>query len=450
MNNIIKNKELELQIENLGSNGEGIARFNNGVIFVPGALPGETVIARIDLIKKNYAVAKLRKLIQRSSERVWPRCAFYEKCGGCQLQHLEYQAQLRLKERMVQDALIRIGHIKASVLPIKGAINSWYYRNKMQFPVGSAMGKISIGCYEKQTHNVVDTTECIIQNPGNNIALAAVREWMNTWNISAYNEINQDGLIRHVMARTAKNGQIMVVLITKHREIPHKEELIKILQSKIQNLCSVIQNVNDRNTNIILGNKSVVLWGSDVIKDCLGKFVFRISAESFFQINTEQAEVLYETVLKYAKLTGKENVADVYCGTGTISLYLSQHAKYVYGIEIVSSAIFNAKQNKKDNGMDNTEFICGDAVQELPRLINNGIKLDVVVVDPPRAGCDEKVLHTIVEADPKRIIYVSCNPATLARDLNYLSNQYNIEEVQPVDMFPQTVHVETVVLLERK
>lgn len=443
------NDELELKIENLGSNGEGVAHLPL-TVFVPGALPGEIVWGKITLLKKNYAVAKLLKILTPSDERVQPRCPIYDRCGGCQLQHFSYEGQLWVKRQQVEDALTRIGHLACEVQPVLGMDNPWYYRNKMQFPVNQRGGKLAIGCYAVQTHSVINTTSCLIQAEANNIVAQVVRDWMERFHIPAYNEKNQKGLVRHVMARVGKDNQVMAVLITNGEKIPHLKELVAALSQEIVTLKSMIQNINTRATNIIMGNKTKLLWGSESIQQNLGGFDFDISAQSFFQVNTAQAVVLYDRALQGAALTGGETVVDVYCGTGTIALYLAQKAKKVYGIEIVAPAIENAKENAKHNGITNAEFICGDAGVELPKLLQKGVKPDVVVMDPPRAGCEERVVRAIMQVAPKRVVYVSCNPATLARDLAIFNEIYEIQNVQPVDMFPHTTHVETVVVMGLK
>lgn len=443
------NDELELKIENLGSNGEGVAHLPL-TVFVPGALPGEIVWGKITLLKKNYAVAKLLKILTPSDERVQPPCPIYDRCGGCQLQHFSYEGQLWVKRQQVEDALTRIGHLACEVQPVLGMDNPWYYRNKMQFPVNQRGGKLAIGCYAVQTHSVINTTSCLIQAEANNIVAQVVRDWMERFHIPAYNEKNQKGLVRHVMARVGKDNQVMAVLITNGEKIPHLKELVAALSQEIVTLKSMIQNINTRATNIIMGNKTKLLWGSESIQQNLGGFDFDISAQSFFQVNTAQAVVLYDRALQGAALTGGETVVDVYCGTGTIALYLAQKAKKVYGIEIVAPAIENAKENAKHNGITNAEFICGDAGVELPKLLQKGVKPDVVVMDPPRAGCEERVVRAIMQVAPKRVVYVSCNPATLARDLAIFNEIYEIQNVQPVDMFPHTTHVETVVVMGLK
>lgn len=444
---------IEIEITGLGSSGEGVGKYEGFTVFVPGALPQETVEASVSLVKKSYATAGLSKVLMASKDRTEPLCPIYKECGGCQLQHLSYAGQLEVKRQQVQAALTRIGHLDIEALPTLGCVNSWQYRNKMQFPASlNAAGKLDIGCYALSTHSVIDTPNCLIQKGANNQVLATVRAWMEKYQISAYDEKTGKGIVRHVMSRVGvHSGEIMAVLVVSVYELPKRQELCTMLREAVPGLVSIIQNINKKPTNIIMGLKNKVLWGKATIKDSLGALSFNISALSFFQVNSEQAEVLYDKALEYAALTGKETVVDVYCGTGTISLYMARQAKKVYGIEIVAPAIDDAKINAQENGLKNAEFICGDAAVELPKLLKTGVQPDVIMVDPPRAGCEEKVLAAMVSVVPERIVYVSCNPASLARDLAYLeANGYKTQQVQPVDMFPQTHHVECVCLLSKK
>lgn len=443
---------IEVQISGLGSSGEGVGRYNGFTVFVKNALPEEIVQAEIVLVKKNYAVGVLKQLIKAASERTEPICPVYKECGGCQLQHLSYAGQLKMKQQQVLDALTRIGHLDVEVLPVIGCSNPWNYRNKMQFPAAvNAEGEINIGCYAAATHSVIDTGSCLIQKEANNEVLTTVRKWMQRFGISAYDEKTGKGLVRHVMSRVGvHSGEVMAVLITSAYDIPHKKELVEWLEKYVPGLVSVVQNINKKPTNVVMGSKTRVLYGRSTITDSLGALSFNISAQSFFQVNSEQAEKLYNKALEYAALNGNETVVDVYCGTGTISLYLAKHAAQVYGIEIVPPAIEDAKKNAADNNCHNAEFILGDAAEKLPELLAQGIQPDVVIVDPPRAGCEQKVLQAIADVKPKRIVYVSCNPASLARDLAYLAERdYKALAAQPVDMFPMTSHVETVVSLSK-
>lgn len=446
-------KTYDINITGLGHSGEGVGRYQDFTIFVPNALPGETVSAVITTVKKNYATGRLKAVQTSSPHRITPDCGIYQECGGCQLQHLSYQEQLNVKRQQVVDAITRIGKLPDVIVhPTIGAENPWYYRNKMQFPIGRKKGKVVIGCFSQGSHDIVDTDNCLIQHPTNNDIVRAVRDAVDELGIAAYEEQTGQGVLRHVLGRVGSaTGEIMIVLVTATDRLPQRDALIERLQAKIPGLVSIIQNVNTKRTNVIMGDKTITLWGQDTITDKLGEFTFAISARSFFQVNTAQAEVLYNQAVKYAKLTGTETVIDAYCGTGTITLFLARHAAKVYGIEIVKPAILDAQQNAANNKIHNAEFIVGDAVDIMPELFQQGIRPDVIVVDPPRAGCEQKVLETFVKMEPKRIVYVSCNPASLARDLAALQGLgYITKEIQPVDMFSQTFHVECVALIERE
>lgn len=447
-----KGKTYTIDILRLGSNGEGVGRVENFTVFVDGALPGETVTARITFVKKQYATGRLEKVQKPSEHRVKPPCSVYAECGGCQLQHLSYEGQLAEKRQQVQDAVERIGKLKdIPVLPTLGADDPWAYRNKMQLPVGGDKRSLHIGCFAEKSHRIIDIDACPIQKGGNNEIIPVVRQWMKDYKIPAYDEDKGTGIVRHIMGRTGvHSGEIMVCIVTAVPMVPHMKELVQMLHKDVPGLTSVIQNINSRHTNVILGNKTKVIYGSPTISDSIGDLSFRISAQSFFQVNSEQAQKLYDTALSYADLKGNETVVDVYCGTGTITLFLAKRAKFAYGIEIVEPAIRDAVKNAKDNGVKNAHFMCGDAAYKLPELLRSGVKPDVIVIDPPRAGCEEKVLNAIASVKSKRVVYVSCNPATLARDLAYMKTRgYETQKVQPVDMFPQTHHVETVALLSK-
>ena len=443
---------ITLTVNGLGSSGEGVGKYEGFTVFVKGALPEEEARVTITLVKKSYAIGALEEIVKASAERVEPACPVYKECGGCQLQHLSYKGQLECKRQQVQDALTRIGHLELEALPVLGAVEPWSYRNKMQFPAAAdAEGVLHIGCYATATHSVVDTDACMISKEANNAIMKTVRTWMQHYNISAYDEKTGKGLVRHIMGRVGvHSGEVMAVIITSGYDIPHRGVLIEWLKRHVPGLVSVVQNINKKQTNVVMGSKTRVLYGAEAIKDSLGTLSFNISAQAFFQVNSEQAEKLYNKALEFAALSGRETVVDVYCGTGTISLYLARHAKQVYGIEIVAPAIENAKKNAEENKCSNAEFICGDAAVELPKLLAGGVRPDVVVVDPPRAGCELKVLAAIAEVQPERVVYVSCNPASLARDLAFMNEHgYKALVAQPVDMFPMTSHVETVCLLSK-
>lgn len=432
-----------IKIHGLGSSGEGVGKLDELIIFVEGALPDEEVLAEIETVKKNYAVGRLVEVVKKSSERVEPFCPLYKNCGGCQLQHLSYPAQLKWKRQQVVDAIERIGKIdSAEIFDTLGMENPLRYRNKMQFPVGK---NLQIGCYARGSHKIIDAQSCMIQNAGNDKILSAVRNVAKKFNLQPYNEDTHKGFLRHVMGRVGCNGELMIVLVTAAKNFPNEKNFVRALLKEIPNVTSIQQNVQTFHNNVILGRDTKILYGKPTIHDKIGRLSFNISARSFFQVNTAQAEVLYKTALDFAELHGHETIIDAYCGTGTISLFMAKKTRKVIGIEVVSSAIADAKKNARENNIRNAEFIVGDVVKVLPKILEPA---DVVIVDPPRAGCDKKVLETFAAMKPDKIIYVSCNPATLARDLKILYELgYLTKKIQPVDMFPFTSHVESVAQL---
>ena len=447
-----KGKKYEIEINSLGSSAEGVGRFKDFTVFVPYTLPGEKAEVLIEEVKKSYAKGRALQILRKSADRIAPKCAIYDRCGGCQLQHLNYEAQLRIKRQQVIDAVTRIG--KQPDVPVHatlGAEAPWNYRNKMQFPVGRSKGKTIIGCFAQGSHDIIDTENCYIQKEFNNDIVNAMREIVDKLGIPVYNEDRHTGILRHVIGRVGKNGECMVVLVTAVKDLQRSKDIVRMLRERLPKLVSVQQNVQTYRNNVIMGRDTKLLWGKPTILDSLGSLTFHISPRSFFQVNTDQAEVLYGKALEYANLTGRETVIDAYCGTGTITLFLAQKARRVYGIEIVKPAILDAEKNARDNHVKNAEFIVGDATVVMPRLYKQGIRADVVVVDPPRAGCTPTVLETFANMKPKRIVYVSCNPASLARDIAILDGLgYHAREVQPVDMFPNTSHVECVCLMSKK
>ena len=441
-----------MTITGIGSNGEGVGRINNFTVFVPYALPGEQLDVTIQTSKKNYAIGKIIRIITTSPQRIAPRCGLYYECGGCQLQHLSYDAQLKIKQQQVKDAVERIGKQKNLLIhPTLGAKQPWNYRNKMQFPIGMDKKRVILGCFSQGSHNIVDTRDCYIQKETNNNIANAIRDAVQKLGISIYDEDKHIGTLRHIVGRVSETGDCMVILVTATKDLHHSKELVKLLRQRLPKLASVQQNIQTYRNNVIMGRETHLLWGKPSIKDSLGTLTFHISPRSFFQVNTSQAAVLYQKALEYANLTGHETVIDAYCGTGTITLFLAQKARKVYGIEIVKPAILDAQKNARDNHVKNAEFIVGDATIVMPQLYKKGVYPDVVVVDPPRAGCTPTVLKTFANMHPKRIVYVSCNPASLARDIAILADLgYKTEQIQPVDMFPQTCHVESVALIQRK
>lgn len=452
-----KNKEYIFDIISQGYEGEGIAKIDNKYpIFIEGALKGEKVKVRIVKVNKNFAYGKLMEVLEASEERVNPPCAIYKRCGGCKLQHASYKAQLDFKWDRVKDCVSKIGKLDPSIVKYPlGMENPWRYRNKVQLPIGLINGEVKIGFFAPRSHDIIDMESCLIQDEIGDKVVKLTREWIEKFNIRPYNvdgEYDEKGIVRHIMIRRGfTTNEVMVVLVTNGEKFPHKEEFVDLMVKNIPGIKSVIQNINLKKTNVILGLESKTLWGEDTISDYIGDFRFNISPLSFFQVNPTQTEVLYGKALEYANLTGNEEVFDAYCGTGTITLFLSQKAKKVYGVEIIPQAIDNAWINAKENKVENVEFFVGESEVVIPDLINKGVKADVVVVDPPRKGCDKKLLDAITNINAKKIVYVSCDPSTLGRDLQVLEeNGYKTLEVQPVDMFPNTSHVENVAKLIKK
>jgi len=447
------NQQYQIEIVDLGHSGEGIGRIDGFTVFVEGGLPGDQLLVKITTLKKNYAIGTLLKIVTPSEYRIEAPCSLADRCGGCQLMHMSYPGQLQIKGRQVEETLRRIGKITGVVHPVLGMDEPYEYRNKAQFPLGMDKGQVVMGFYQKGSHIIVDTPYCMIQHPVNKEIAKVIKEFIVNYGITIYNEKTGKGLLRHLVTRVGySTDEVMAVLVVNGKALPHSQELIQQLKAQVPNLKSVVLNVNEKNTNVIMGRETTTLYGSDTIEDTIGNcnLKFKISAQSFFQVNPQQTQVLYQKALDYAGLSGEETVFDIYCGIGTISLFLAQKAKKVYGIEIVEAAIEDAKENARINGIGNAEFHAGAAEKVVPVLYDQGYRADVVVVDPPRKGCEPIVLETIAYMEPKRIVYVSCNPATLARDLAILEGMgYRTVEVQPVDMFPWTAHVETVVLLSR-
>ena len=476
-----KNDIVTVEIEDIGSDGEGIGRIGGYALFVKDAVIGDIVEARITKIKKNYGYARLEKVITPSSLRVEPRCAFHRQCGGCQIQAMAYERQLEFKQDKIKNNLIRIGGFAPELVdtvmePIIGMENPWHYRNKAQFPVGyDKNNNLITGFYAGRTHDIIHNTDCALGARENKQILEALLSYMRENNVPAYREISGEGLVRHILIRTGfASGEIMVCLIINGKKLPAQEELVRKLteidfsgisagtEADGRHIVSISFNINTERNNVIMGKETRTLWGRDYIEDSIrilesagsganvtGEVKFRISPLSFYQVNPSQTEKLYSLALEYAGLTGNETVWDLYCGIGTISLFLAGKAKQVYGVEIVPQAIEDAKENARINGIANAEFYVGKAEEVLPdKYKKEGIYADVIVVDPPRKGCDDKCLETILAMQPARIVYVSCDSATLARDLRVLADGgYEVKRVRGVDQFGGTVHVETICCL---
>ncbi len=479
-NTLKKDMELELTIEDMGVDGEGIGKAEGVTLFVKDAVLGDRVRVKVMKMKKHYGYARMMEILTPSPYRVEPKCAYHRQCGGCQIQAVAYEKQLEFKENKVRNNLKRIGGFAVketdgsgeglTVNPVIGMEEPYFYRNKAQFPIGTDKnGKIITGFYASRSHNIIPNRRCYLGVEINEKILDIVISFMEKYHISAYDEATGKGLVRHVLIRFGfTTKEIMVCLVVNGKKLPYAEKLVEQLTA-IEGMTSITMNVNEKNTNVILGEQIISLWGQDYITDYIGNIRYQISPLSFYQVNPIQTEKLYGTALEYAGLTGKETVWDLYCGIGTISLFLAQKAKQVYGVEIVPAAISDAKNNAKINGIENVTFFVGKAEEVLPDFYEKGMEKskiaecqesrkpmdmlhpDVIVVDPPRKGCDEKCLETIVKMKPERVVYVSCDSATLARDLKYLCEQgYEVKKVQPVDMFPQGGHVETVCLMSKK
>jgi 23S rRNA (uracil1939-C5)-methyltransferase len=445
-----KNDFIDVVFEDLTHDGAGVAKVEGFPLFVPNGLPGERAQVKVIKVNKGYGFGRLIEIYEKSPYRVEIPESEIHKYGGCQLEHISYEGQLKYKENQVRQVLTRIGKLEDVIVhPILGMDNPWHYRNKAQVPVGEKDGKLIAGFFKPRSHEIVDTDESLIQLPEINEAVQAVKEICSGLGISAYHEESHKGVLRHIMARYGnQTGELMVVLITRTADIPNKNKLVEEIIARLPKVKSIVHNVNSKRTNVILGEKTTLLWGNEVIFDLIGDVKFAISALSFYQVNPVQTKVLYDKALEYAGLNGEESVIDAYCGIGTISLFLAQKAKKVFGVEVVPEAIEDAKRNAELNGIMNVEFEAGEAEVVIPKWYKEGNSADVLVVDPPRKGCDETFLQTIIEMKPKRVVYVSCNPATLARDLRILEDGgYKTVEVQPVDMFPQTTHVECVAQL---
>ncbi|MBB6734023.1 23S rRNA (uracil(1939)-C(5))-methyltransferase RlmD [Cohnella zeiphila] len=479
-------QSVDLDIVGLTHEGEGVGRVQGYTLFVRGALPGDRARAEVVSVGKSFGRARLTELLADNPDRRSAPCPIYDACGGCQLQHWDYAAQLRWKRQLIADNLSRIGKlpvvfaedaergssaagadsvssVRASdsrtasdsrppviVHPVIGMEDPWRYRNKAQVPIGSSVeGGLISGFYEQGSHDIVDMDACLIQQEPNEETVRAVKAAAQSLGYRAYDRATGRGQLRHVVVRHAQaTGERMVVLVTNGRDLPHADELVALIREAVPGLASICQNINTAPGPVVFGDETRVLWGRDVIYDEIGGIRFAISARSFFQVNPTQTERLYRAALDYAALTGDETVFDAYCGIGTITLFLAQHARRVYGVEIVPEAIEDARRNATINGIANTEFAVGAAEDILPRWQAEGLSPDVIVVDPPRKGCDPRLLDTMLQLRPERIVYVSCNPSTLARDLRVLEDGgYRTVEVQGVDMFPHTTHVECCSLL---
>ena len=454
-----KNQEFIVTIEDMNEDGAGVGKVDGYIWFVKDAVIGDVVWAKAMKMKKSYGFARLMEVLEPSASRVIPSCPVARQCGGCQLQAMNYEGQLKFKERKVMNNLIRIGKFaedEIHMLPIMGMEQPWRYRNKAQFPFGKDKdGNVIAGFYAGRTHAIVEAEDCLLGVEENREILDIVKRFMKEMKIEPYDELSHKGLVRHVLIRKGfKTGEIMVCLVINGNKLPGKERLVEMLTGVdgVKGMTSISYSVNQEKTNVIMGKEIVNLYGPGYITDYIGNVKYQISPLSFYQVNPVQTERLYGTALEYAGLTGNEIVWDLYCGIGTISLFLAQKAKKVYGVEIVPQAIEDARRNAEINGIHNAEFFVGKAEEVLPEQFEkNHVHADVIVVDPPRKGCDVVCLDTILKMRPERVVYVSCDSATLARDLRYLADGgYVVERGRCCDMFPGTVHCETVVLLSQQ
>jgi 23S rRNA (uracil1939-C5)-methyltransferase len=449
-----KNQHYQVEITDMTTSGEGVGKVETFTLFIPDVVPGDVIEAKVLKVKKNFGYAKCVKIVTPSPDRTTPLCEVATTCGGCQLQHISYPAQLAWKTKKVAENLKRIGGLTdIEVLPTLGMSDPTYYRNKAQYPLRKTDETIQIGFFARRSHRIVASSHCVIQDARNEKIMEVVRDFLETYAISIYDETTHAGLVRHLVTKTAYfSREIMVCLVINGKTLPHAEILVKNLKQALPEVVSIFLSHHQQPDNVVLGKEMTLLDGKPFIVDQIGDLKFQIAPLSFFQVNPLQTKVLYDKVLEFANLNADEIVWDAYCGIGSISLFLAQHAKHVYGVEIVPEAIENAKANAKLNGLINTTFYTGKAEEVIPQLYQTqGIKADTIVVDPPRKGCDINLLETILKMSPAKVVYVSCDPATLARDLAYLTqNGYEVKKVQPVDMFPMTHHVETVCLMSRK
>ncbi|GEQ06919.1 23S rRNA (uracil(1939)-C(5))-methyltransferase RlmD [Staphylococcus gallinarum] len=452
MSTLQKNEVREGKVIDLTHEGHGVVKLDRYPIFIPNALIDETIEYKVIKVKKNFAIGKLLDIKVQSNQRVEPPCVYYYKCGGCQLQHLSYQAQLAMKKEQVINLFHRKANFENTIIhDTIGMETPWRYRNKSQIPVGKNENNDAImGFYRQRSHQIIDMDECLIQDTKHQDVMNHVKQWCNELNVSIYDERKKAGLMRHVVIRTGHyTGDLMVIFVTNGKKFKQSDIMTQKLIETFPNIKSVKHNINNTHSNVIMGDVSHTLYGVDQIEDTLSDITFKISDQSFYQINSTQTEKLYQRAIEYADLQGEETVLDTYCGIGTIGLYMAPKAKHVYGVEVVPEAIEDAKKNATINQFENTTFVCGKAEEVILKWKAQGIKPDVVMVDPPRKGCDESFLDTLLELNPRRIVYISCNPSTQQRDAQHLATQYELTQITPVDMFPHTTHVETVAQFDR-
>ena len=450
---LTKNQIYEMRGEGFGADAAGVCRQESMAVFVPGLLPGETASVRIVKVQKRYAFGRIEALLSPSSDRVTPPCPANKRCGGCSCQHMRYEASLEFKRNQVQELFRRVGGLDITLPPVIGMDDPWHYRNKGTYPVADTANGPVCGFFAPRSHELVPLPQegCHIQRPESSAAVAALLAWMRQYSVPAFNEVTGQGLVRHLMTRTSSDGATVATLICSRRKLPYEDVLIAGLRQAVPSLSGLCLIENPRRDNVILDGRLHCLWGSPLLRMTLCGLHFSVAPQAFFQVNPVQTEKLYALALSFAELTGQENVIDAYCGAGTISLLLAQHAAHVTGIEIVPQAIENAKENARANSVRNADFLCGATEALLPQLVKDGLRPDVVVLDPPRKGCDPAVLSAIAQVQPERIVYVSCGAPALARDAKILcAAGYQVERAQCVDMFCWTGDVETVVCLNNK
>mgnify|MGYP004565367407 CR=1 FL=1 len=451
--NIQKNQEYIVEIIDNGYEGEGIAKIDGFTVFVPGTIKGEKVKILIVKVLSSHAFGKALEILESSEARQEADCSTYKRCGGCNLRHIKYEETLKMKQNAVQSLVNKTLKNKVEVQKTIGMENPFHYRNKAQYPIGiNKEGEAVIGVFAQRTHEVIPMEKCLIQNPKSEEIAKFVLQFIKDNKISVYNEKTGKGLFRHIVIKVGiKTNEIMCILVVNGKSIPKETKLIEELTTKFPQIRTIVKNINIKNTNVILGKENINIYGNGYIQDILGEYTFRISPLSFYQVNPVQAEKLYNLGVEMAQITKQDTVFDLYCGIGTITLFMSKYAKKVYGIEIVEEAIKAAKENAKMNKVDNTEFYAGDVEIVLDNLINNkGISADIVMFDPPRKGLDRNSINNILKIKPKKIVYISCNPATLIRDLTFFEDQYDIKTIVPVDMFPFTSNVECCSVLQLK
>ena len=449
---IKKNQEYIVNIIDYGMEGEGIAKIENFTVFIPNAMKGEKVKILIVKVLSSYAYGKLLEIIEPSPYRIESDCATYQRCGGCSLRHIDYEETLNIKQNMVQNLVSKTLNKNVKIKSTIGMGNPYHYRNKAQFPVGlNKQNEKVVGVFAKRTHEIIPMQDCFLQNTISQEIAFAIQKFIIEKDISVYNEETREGLLRHIVIKVGiRTHEIMCILVVNGNKIPYEQELVEMLVKRY-NVKTVVKNINTQNTNVILGEENIVLHGDGYIYDILGDYTFKISPMSFYQVNPVQAEVLYNTAIEMANLNKEDILFDLYCGIGTIGIFASSYVKKVYGIEIVEQAIEDAKENARINQIENIEFMAGDVEKVLTNLIEKKqVYPDVVMVDPPRKGLDNTTINNILAVEPKKVVYISCNPATMVRDMKLLEEKYEVNEIQPVDMFPFTSHVECVAVLQLK